>query len=69
MFDIGFTRFSANMWISLLWCICIIAHFLAAIGVVFYAFFISGNEDLAILSLLVVPLKTIFSLIFLANSF
>jgi len=63
MFDIGFTRFSSNMWISLLWCICIIVHFLAAIGAVYYAFFISGNEDLAILSLLVVPLATIFSLI------
>ena len=59
--DIGFTRFITNTWISFIWFLVIVVHFLGALGAMFYAFSIDGGAGL--LSLLVVPL-TLLSLLF-----
>jgi len=61
-FDIGFTRFISNTWISIIWCIVIVVHFLGALGTVFYAFNMDGTTG--VISLLVVPLLTAISLLF-----
>jgi len=56
LFDIGFTRFISNTWISIIWVILIIVHFLAAIGATYYSF----NEDeplLFLLALFAVPIS------------
>ena len=61
-FDIGFTWFISNTWISIIWCIVIAVHFLGALGTVFYAFNMDGTTGA--ISLLVVPLVTAISLLF-----
>ena len=60
-FDIGFTRFISNTWISIIWCIVIIVHFLGAIGAMSYAFNTDGTTG--VISLLAVPLITLVSLL------
>ena len=60
MFDIGFTRFISNAWISIIWVILIIAHFFGAIGAMIY----SGNVDspvLFLIALFAVPISLLFS--------
>ena len=61
-FDIGFTRFISNTWISIIWCIVIFVHFVGALGAMYYAFNTDGT--LGAISLLVVPLITAISLLF-----
>gem|GEM_PF-1197807 len=38
IFDIGFTRFISNTWISIFWVLLIIAHFSVAIGAMMFSF-------------------------------
>ena len=62
--DIGFTRFISNTWISFIWVVVIIAHFLGTIGAIFYAFHAEEFKDIAVLSLFVVPLIALVSILF-----
>ena len=56
IFDIHFTRFFENIYITIIWIIVIVAHFIAAIGAVFY----SINVESAIpflIALFAIPLS------------
>jgi len=59
--DIGFTRFISNTWISIIWVILIIAHFLVAVGAIFMAF--NTDQTLGTISLLAVPLTALILLL------
>ena len=56
MFDIRFTRFITDIWISIIWVAIIINHFIGAIIAMYYI------DDM--LCILAVPLITFMSLIF-----
>ena len=61
-FDIHFTRFISNTWVTIIWVVIIIAHFLGALIAVFSAFNISG--EVGMMAFLVTPLATALSLLF-----
>ena len=61
-FDIHFTRFISNTWVTIIWVAFIIAHFLGALIAVFSAFNI--DEVTGVISLVLVPLITAISLLF-----
>jgi len=62
LFDVTFTRFVTNALIPFLWVFCIIAHFLGAIIAISAAF--AQSPEAGILALFLVPLATLFSLLF-----
>jgi len=55
-FDIGFTRFISNTWISVIWVILIIAHFLAAIAAIAYSSHV-GSIVPFLIALFAVPIS------------
>ena len=62
MFDIGFTRFITNTWISIIWTIAVILHFLAFLcGVFAFLSTTKGAVPPIALLALVAPLSLLFS--------
>jgi len=60
IFDIGFTRFISNTWISIIWVMLITAHFLAAIGATICSFYV-GDPVPFLIALFAVPISLLFS--------
>ena len=59
-FDIGFTRFISNTWISIIWFIVIGVHFLAAIGAMICSAAVESPVPFLI-ALFAVPISLLFS--------
>ena len=62
LFDIHFTRFVSNTWISVIWVIAIIVLFCGALSAIYWAFQV--DEMTGMISLVLVPLITAISLLF-----
>jgi len=60
LFDIGFTWFFSNNWISIIWSVVIIVHFLAVLGATFYLFTANNLVPFLIALLLVIPMSLLF---------
>jgi len=60
IFDIGFTRFISNTWISIIWVILIIVHFLVAIGATLYSLNV-GHPVPFLIASFAVPISLLFS--------
>ena len=56
IFDIGFTRFISNTWISIIWGILITAHIIGAV-VCLFAALNNGDPRLFLVALVVVPVS------------
>ena len=67
IFDIGFTRFISNTWISIIWVLLIIAHFLAAIGAMMFSFN-AGSPVPFLIALFAVPTSLLFCRMYLELS-
>ena len=61
-FDIHFTRFISNTWVSVIWVIAIIVQFCGALSAIYWAF--QADEMTGMISLVLVPLITAISLLF-----
>jgi len=59
IFDIGFTRFISNTWISIIWVIVIVVHCLGAIGATVYSFNVESPVPFLI-ALFAVPISLLF---------
>ena len=61
VFDIGFTRFFSNIYVSIVWVLIIIFHFCGALSTIWGAF--RMDEMTGVVSLVLVPLITVISLL------